>query len=71
MKSFEQMEAGMRLVTMDALESADNIEQAATLLLAAGFGLIAAKYGAERAGSWLLSQALLAPRQPEKAQERH
>lgn len=71
MKSFEAMQAGMMLATQDALESADSVEQAATLLLAAGYNLIAARHGQEQAGRWLLSQALLAPKPHEKAQERH
>lgn len=71
MRTIEAMQAAMRLATLDALDASDTIEQAATLLLAAAYNLLAAKHGHEQAGRWLMTQALHAPKPPEDAQGLH
>jgi len=43
------------------VDGTDNLNDAATLLLCAAWDLVASIHGKEKANSWLLNQALLAP----------
>ncbi|HAJ44317.1 MAG TPA: hypothetical protein DCM00_17005 [Alcanivorax sp.] len=57
----EQLTAASLLAVEAAVDGTDNLNDAATLLLCAAWDLVASIHGKEKANSWLLNQALLAP----------
>lgn len=61
MKTHKQLAGATAALTEQALELSDDVAEAATLLLAAGYQLVVARYGPQQAETWLKAQAQLKP----------
>ncbi len=57
----EQLTATSLLAIEAAVNGTDNLNDAATLLLCAAYDLVASLHGQDKASTWLMTQAFMAP----------
>lgn len=57
----EQLTAASMLAVEAAVDGTDNLNDAATLLLCAAYDLVASLHGRDKANTWLMTQACMAP----------
>ncbi len=57
----DQLSAASLLAVEAAVNGTENLNDAATLLLCAAYDLVASLHGKDKANTWLMTQALMAP----------